>query len=177
MTIVKKDLIVIASDNVHKAQELQNILERENIPNILQTDLQVKTVPETGLTFVENAILKARNACKQTSMPAIADDSGLEVKALSNKPGIYSARFAGLLANDTENVAKLLWELREAKEAERIARFQCIYGLLTIQHQLFVREPGRGKLLLLPRVKMALVMILFFGCQIIIVLRPSYHQK
>lgn len=124
--------IVIASENTHKAQELKDILELDGISVLLQTKLQMRvpTLEETGLTFVENAILKARNCCRHTKMAAIADDSGLEVAALNNRPGIYSARFAGPLATSSANIAKLLDELRFVPEAKRTARFQCVMVFL-----------------------------------------------
>ena len=122
--------IVIASGNINKAQELKNILESENISVVLQTQFKVKEIPETGLTFVENAILKARNCCEQTNMAAIADDSGLEVTALSNRPGIYSARFAGPSAIYSDNIAKLLLELKDVPESQRMAQFQAVIVFL-----------------------------------------------
>lgn len=122
--------IVIASDNKYKAQELKDILEAGKISTILQSELKVTSVPETGLSFVENAIIKARNCCEQTNMSAVADDSGLEVEALSNRPGIYSARFAGESASDADNVKKLLLELKDVPKEKRTARFQCVMVFL-----------------------------------------------
>ncbi|MBU0744747.1 MAG: RdgB/HAM1 family non-canonical purine NTP pyrophosphatase [Gammaproteobacteria bacterium] len=122
--------IIIASDNVKKVQELQSILGESNISTVLQSQFNIASVAETGLTFVENAILKARNASEHSKIPAIADDSGLEVDALSRRPGIYSARFAGPNAKDSDNIAKLLLELREIPEIERTARFQCVMVFL-----------------------------------------------
>jgi len=99
--------IVIASNNIKKSQELQSILEGENISIVLQSKFRVPEVAETGSTFVENAILKARNACRYTMLPAIADDSGLVVDALSShQPGVYSARYAGPNAADSDNIDK-----------------------------------------------------------------------
>ena len=118
--------IVIASNNLKKSQELEHIFTAENIPTISQAKLQITSVAETGLTFIENAILKARNACKYTNMPAIGDDSGLEVDAIAKRPGIYSARFAGVAATDNDNIMKLLEELRHIPKPERQARFQCV---------------------------------------------------
>jgi len=91
-----------------------------------QSDFDVPDADETGLSFVENAILKARHAAQLTGLPAIADDSGLEVDALKGAPGIYSARFAGLGASEADNVKKLLADLKDVPEAERTARFQCL---------------------------------------------------
>ncbi len=91
-----------------------------------QSDFDVPDADETGLTFVENAILKARHAAQLTGLPAIADDSGLEVDALNGAPGIYSSRFAGGGASDADNLQKLLAELKEVPEDQRTARFQCL---------------------------------------------------
>ena len=99
-----------------------------------QSDFDVPEIEETGLTFVENAILKARNAAKYTGLPAIADDSGLEVDALRGAPGIYSARYAGPGTDDTKNLQKVLQELEGLPEAERTARFQCL--LVYMEHDL-----------------------------------------
>lgn len=118
--------IVIASNNLKKSQELEHIFTTKNIPTISQAKLQITSVAETGLTFVENAILKARNACKHTNMPAVGDDSGLEVDAIAKRPGIYSSRFAGRAATDNDNITKLLEELRHIPKPERQARFQCV---------------------------------------------------
>jgi len=122
--------IVIASNNKDKIEEVKTIFAQKNIEVIPQAQLQVPEIEETGLTFVENAILKARNACKHTNMPAIADDSGLEVDALEKRPGIYSSRYAGPQAIYADNIAKLLQELRGVPKARRTARFQCIIVLL-----------------------------------------------
>ena len=99
-----------------------------------QSDFNVIEAEETGLSFVENAILKARNASQQTGLPALADDSGLEVDALKGRPGIYSARYAGASASDADNNAKLLQELATVAEEDRTARFQCL--LVFIRHPL-----------------------------------------
>jgi XTP/dITP diphosphohydrolase len=122
--------IIIASNNQDKIQEMASLLQPKNINIIPQAQLQVPEIAETGLTFVENAILKARNACYHTNMPAIADDSGLEVDALAKRPGIYSARYAGEHATYADNIAKLLQELCDVPKAERTARFQCVIVFL-----------------------------------------------
>ena len=87
--------IVLASNNSHKIKEFKRILDGGSAEIISQSTLNIPEAQETGLTFVENAILKARNACFVSGLPAIADDSGIEVDALSGRPGIYSARYAG----------------------------------------------------------------------------------
>ncbi len=118
--------IVLASNNAGKMRELVELLADARIRVVPQGDLGVPEAEETGLTFVENAILKARNAAQHSGLPAIADDSGLEVDALHGAPGIYSARYAGPGAGDAENVAKLLHALESVPEAQRSARFQCV---------------------------------------------------
>lgn len=118
--------LVLASSNKGKLREINHIIAGLGMEALPQSDFDVADADETGLSFVENAILKARHAAEITGLPAIADDSGLEVDALNGAPGIYSARFAGLGASDAENVQKLLAELKEVPEAERTARFQCL---------------------------------------------------
>ncbi len=117
--------IVFASNNPGKVREVAQLLEPTGLQVLPQSDYLVPEAEETGLSFVENAILKARNACQHTGLPAIADDSGLEVDALQGEPGIYSARFAGPDASDADNNNLLLGELAGVPEAERSARYQC----------------------------------------------------
>ncbi len=124
--------VVLASGNAGKVIELQKALEKFNVELVPQTQLSVESVEETGLTFVENAILKARHASKVTGLPALADDSGLEVDFLQGAPGIYSARFAGINANDDENNIKLLDKLDGVASEQRTARFHCI--LVYVRH-------------------------------------------
>ena len=118
--------IVLASSNKGKVREIQALLSGTDINIVPQSEFNVVDAEETGLTFVENAILKARNAAHHTGLPAIADDSGIEVDALNGQPGIYSARFAGKGASDADNLNKLLTELKDIPEAKRTARFQCL---------------------------------------------------
>jgi len=118
--------IVLASNNPGKVREIGQMLADFDMQVLPQSDFDISEVEETGLTFVENAILKARNAAKQSGLPAIADDSGLEVDALKGAPGIYSARYAGAGASDEQNLQKLLEDLKDVSEAERTARFQCL---------------------------------------------------
>jgi len=118
--------IVLASGNAGKLREINQLIGSLGMAAIPQSDFDVSDADETGLTFVENAILKARHAAKLTGLPAIADDSGLEVDALDGAPGIYSARFAGEGASDADNVQKLLAELKTVPEGQRTARFQCL---------------------------------------------------
>lgn len=118
--------IVLASGNVGKLRELSQILSPLGLKLIAQSDLNVPEAEETGLSFVENAIIKARNAALFTGLPAIADDSGIEVDALHGAPGIYSSRYAGPDASDTDNINALLDAMKAVPETERTARFQCV---------------------------------------------------
>jgi len=118
--------IVLASSTPGKVREINQLLATLDLHVQPQSEFGVIDAEETGLTFVENAILKARNAAQHTGLPAIADDSGIEVDALNGAPGIYSARFAGDNASDQQNLEKLLAELEGMPEAQRSARFQCL---------------------------------------------------
>ncbi len=129
---MSKHKVVLASGNKGKLVELQNALDSFNVELIPQTQFDVESAEETGLTFVENAILKARHASKITNLPALSDDSGLEVDALLGAPGIYSARFAGLDCSDEQNNLKLLSELKDVASEKRTARFHCI--LVYVRH-------------------------------------------
>jgi XTP/dITP diphosphohydrolase len=117
--------VVLATANQGKLTELQALLAPLGFHVELQSVFTPTTVDETGLTFVENAILKARHAAAASDLPAIADDSGLEVDALHGEPGIHSARYAGPGASDEQNLRKLLDELRGRPPAERSARYRC----------------------------------------------------
>ena len=122
------DRVVLASSNRGKLRELQKILRQENINLLPQSEFGVTDAEETGLSFVENAIIKARHACEVTGLPSIADDSGIEVDALNGDPGIFSARYSGITGDgaDDANNTKLLQALEHVKDAERTARFQCV---------------------------------------------------
>lgn len=124
--------IVLASGNRGKLREFRELLADRAWKVLPQSDFAVPAVAETGLTFVENAILKARSASEAAGRPAIADDSGLEVDHLNGAPGIHSARFAGERASDAENNALLLDKLGELPEEARTARFQCL--LVYLRH-------------------------------------------
>jgi len=146
--------VVLASGNVGKLQEFREILGDIHIKIIAQSDLEVPEIEETGLTFVENAILKARNAAKHTGLPALADDSGLEVDILNGAPGIYSARFAGLHVDFAENRKKLLSAMIAAAKDERTARFQCVLVLLKHENDpspLICQGTWEGSVLFAPR--------------------------
>lgn len=124
---------VLATSNRGKVAELRALLAEARLPMRVtpQSELGVAAPRETGLTFVENALLKARHAARATGLPAIADDSGLAVAALGGAPGVYSARFAGVHADDAANIAKLLASLA-ARSGDRSARFHCV--LVALEH-------------------------------------------
>jgi XTP/dITP diphosphohydrolase len=146
--------LVLASGNRGKLAEFQQLFADTGWHVLAQSAFTTPDIEETGLSFVENAILKARNAAHHSGLPALADDSGLEVDALDGAPGIYSARFAGTDANDASNNRKLIELLADVPDAQRSARFQCV--LVFMRH---ARDPSplicqgtwEGKILTVPR--------------------------
>jgi XTP/dITP diphosphohydrolase len=122
--------LVLASGNAGKLREFQQLLGNCGFDVVPQSEFFSENVEETGLTFVENAILKARYACAKTGLPALADDSGIEVDALNGRPGIYSARYAGEDAKDADNNAKLLRELAGLPSEERSARYHAVLAFM-----------------------------------------------
>lgn len=124
--------IVLASGNPGKIREIQAILQNDKI--LPQSQFNVVEPEETGATFIENAIIKARNAAAHCNLPAIADDSGLAVDALGGAPGVISARYAGVGASDQANLDKLLADMREVPDAQRSARFICV--MVYLRHAL-----------------------------------------
>jgi len=118
--------VVLATGNAGKVRELADLLGDFGLDVVAQTELGVESAEETGLTFIENAILKARHASQVTGLPAIADDSGLAVDVLGGTPGIYSARYAGVDASDQQNLEKLLATLKDVPDDQRKARFHCV---------------------------------------------------
>ncbi len=122
--------MVLATNNPGKVREFNAVLAGYDLDIVPQSAFNVPEIEETGLTFVENAILKARNAAQQTGLPALADDSGLSVEALKGAPGVYSARYAGSGANDHANIDKLLADLRDVPAEQRTAHFHCVLALL-----------------------------------------------
>lgn len=127
-----KHKLVLASGNANKVAELQSLLNELEFTVIPQTELGVSDADETGTTFIENAIIKARHAAAATQLPAIADDSGITVDALQGAPGVYSARFAGAQATDQQNLELLLKKLHGVPAAERTATFWCV--LVYLRH-------------------------------------------
>ncbi|WP_101774415.1 RdgB/HAM1 family non-canonical purine NTP pyrophosphatase [Pasteurella oralis] len=130
-----KQKIVLATGNQGKVKEMADVLADFGFEVIAQTDLNIESPEETGLTFVENALLKARHASRIAGLPAIADDSGLVVKALAGAPGLYSARYAGVDDDtaDAQNRAKLLSELTNVTQTERQAKF--VSCIVMLQHE------------------------------------------
>lgn len=122
--------LVLASNNAGKLAEFGRLLEGSGIEVVVQSELGVQDIEETGLTFVENALLKARNAARVTGLPALADDSGLCVDALDGAPGLYSSRYAGPEGDAQRNIAKLLDALAGIPDERRSARFCCALVLL-----------------------------------------------
>lgn len=118
--------LVVASSNPGKLRELSQLFDGLDYQLYPQSELGVVEVPETGTTFVENAIIKARNAAQHTGFAAIADDSGIEVDALDGEPGVHSARFAGAGVGDEENNALLVEKLRSVPEQQRTARYRAV---------------------------------------------------
>jgi len=129
----RSNQIVLASGNAGKLREIAQLLEGLNLEILPQSEFNVPEIEETGLTFVDNAILKARNAAHYTGLPAIADDSGIAVDVLRGRPGIYSARFAGVGASDEENLEKLIRMVKPFPDEERTARFIC--SMVYIRHE------------------------------------------
>ncbi len=146
--------IVLASNNPGKVREINQMLAGLHLTVKPQSEFGVPEAEETGLTFVENALLKARNASRLTGLPAIADDSGIEVDVLNGAPGIYSARFAGKGASDEQNLRKLLTDLAAVAEEERTARFQCL--MVYLRHEfdptpVICQGTWEGRILFEPR--------------------------
>jgi XTP/dITP diphosphohydrolase len=122
--------VVLASANAGKQREFAALLAGHGIELSLQSAYGIASIAETGSTFEANALLKARHAAQASGLPALADDSGLEVDALAGRPGVYSARYAGESASEQDNNAKLLGELLGVPAAARTARYRCVLALV-----------------------------------------------
>lgn len=122
--------LVLASGNAGKLAELRELLGDDRFNLRAQSEFDVADADETGLTFVENSLIKARQAARETGLPALGDDSGLCVDALDGAPGLYSARYAGVHGDARGNIARLLHELEGVPDADRGARFVCVLALL-----------------------------------------------
>jgi XTP/dITP diphosphohydrolase len=123
--------VVLATGNPGKLRQFSELLGASGLTLVRQSDFGIEPPPETGSTFLENSLLKARNAARLTGLPAIADDSGIEVDALGGRPGLYSARYAGEGASDDQNLRKMLLELENVPAANRTARYRSIIVFLT----------------------------------------------
>ncbi|QFI39866.1 XTP/dITP diphosphatase [Moritella marina ATCC 15381] len=123
--------VVLATGNPGKVREMSALLAEFGLEVLPQSDFNIAEADETGTTFIENAIIKAKHAATLTGLPAIADDSGLAVDALQGVPGIYSARYAGVDASDRDNLLKLLDALKGVPTAQRTARFHCVLVYMT----------------------------------------------
>lgn len=146
--------IVLASNNPGKVREIGQLLADQDVEVLPQSEFDIPEAEETGRTFVENAILKARHAAQLSGLPAIADDSGIEVDALNGAPGIYSARYAGKGASDEDNLQKLLEDLKDVPDEKRSARFQCL--MVYLRHAddptpLICQGTWEGRILFQPR--------------------------
>jgi len=146
--------IVMASANVGKLRELAALLAPLGLELMGQGALGVRSPPETGATFSDNALLKARHASLKTGLPAVADDSGIEVDALEGRPGVHSARYAGEGASDIENLRKLLDEMREVPEGKRSARYRCVIAFVrsaSDPEPMLAEGSWEGSIVTLPR--------------------------
>jgi len=151
MTFLSSQQIVLASSNLGKIKEIQAILAKQVI--VPQSAFNVTDADETGSTFVENAIIKARNAALHCNLSSIADDSGLVVDALNGAPGVTSARYAGVGASDHDNVLKLLDELKGVPDERRTARFICVMVFMEHANDPFpviAQGVGEGRILQRP---------------------------
>lgn len=122
--------LVLASGNPGKLAELHDLLGEMSVEAVAQRDLGIQDVPETGTTFIENAIIKARHAARESGCAALGEDSGLCVHALGGAPGLYSARYAGSPCDPAANIARLLHELRDTPSEQRGAYFYCALVLM-----------------------------------------------
>jgi XTP/dITP diphosphohydrolase len=122
--------VVLATGNPGKLRQFSELLDASGLALVRQSDFGIEPPPETGSTFLENSLLKARNAARLTGLPAIADDSGIEVDALDGRPGLYSARYAGEGASDEQNVHKMLLELENVPATNRTTRYRSIIVFL-----------------------------------------------
>ncbi len=151
---MSKQFLILASGNAGKLREFNQLLAPLGLDVRPQADFGVGDVPETGLTFVENALIKARAASQASGLPALADDSGLEVDALDGAPGIYSARYGGEPKSDERNNAKLLEALSHYAEGQRSGRYWCV--LVYLRHPedpvpIIVQRSWEGEILTGPR--------------------------
>ena len=141
--------VVLATANPGKQREFATLLAPRGFELLLQSELGIAAAEETGNSFEDNALLKARHAAAVSGLPALADDSGLEVDALGGRPGVWSARFAGPSANDEANNARLIAELADVPEAQRTARYRCVLALMrsaTDTHPILAQGGWEGRI-------------------------------
>jgi len=146
--------VVLASSNKGKLRELAALLAPLGYDVIAQSTLGIETPPETGDTFTANALLKARHAAAASTLPSLADDSGIEVDALGGRPGIYSARYAGEGASDEDNLRKMLREMDGVAAGRRSARYQCVIAFVSAAddpHPILAAGTWEGTLITAPR--------------------------
>lgn len=146
--------VVLASSNAGKLAEMREILGALDIELIAQSDLAIPDADETGTTFVENALIKARHAAQFSNLPALGDDSGICVDALDGAPGLYSARYAGKHGDNSANIAKLLEVMRDLQQEQRSAHFHCTIVLMRHANDpapLIAEGLWRGRVLEAPR--------------------------
>ena len=146
--------LVLASSNTGKLAELRPLLADTGLELVAQSELGVQDAIEDGLTFVENALIKARHACRQTGLPALADDSGIVVDALGGAPGLVSAHYAGVHGDGPGNIARVLRELEDVPEERRTARFHCTLVLLRHSEDpqpIIAEGSWEGRILFAPR--------------------------
>lgn len=146
--------IVLASGNPGKQREFEALLGPRGIELVLQSTLGIEGAEETGHTFEDNALLKARHAAAAAGLPALADDSGIEVDALGGRPGVHSARYAGPGASDAANNARLVGELAAVPPAQRTARYRCVLALVRSADDprpLLARGSWEGRIALEPK--------------------------
>lgn len=149
-----KHRIVLASSNKGKIEELTALLQPFNIEIIPQSAFNITDADETGLTFIENALIKARHAASLSGLPALADDSGLSVDALNGAPGIYSARYGGTKLSYKEKMIKLCEEMDDVPDGKRGASFHCVLALINTEDDpipLICHGTMRGSILSAPR--------------------------
>jgi len=142
--------LVLASSNLGKLREIRNLLAGSGNEIVNQSELGIGDAIESGNSFTENALIKARHASAHSGIAALADDSGLEVDYLEGKPGIYSARFAGPNATDEDNIRKLLTDLQGVRDEQRTARFHCVIALVlnpTDDHPVLCHGVWEGRIL------------------------------
>jgi XTP/dITP diphosphohydrolase len=146
--------IVLATNNLGKVKEFQKLLNNFHCEIIPQSFFNIPEAEETGLTFIENALIKARHAAQLTGLPALADDSGLVIDALNGAPGIYSARYAGEKNNFAHNINKVLIELQNIPEEQRSAHFCCVLAYLKYPSDplpIIAQGAWEGRILSAPR--------------------------